>query len=282
MKRIRGISYRMFPLGLLLTALLGPMAVADPPPEIGWGFRPTGVWTPRVPAQPPEVPVELILDDGTAEGDFGFSGVGVTAKQFLWFNQFALPAGGGSLEEIWVLFLPGPNMDVGHAVQLAVYHDPDSDPTNGATLLATWDAAIQAVDGLTFSVYPLAAPLALPSGGDLLVGVISRFVESNVTTSTYPGALDTSTNQSRSWVAVWTGDPPASPALPPNLLIDRVDRFRVGNWMIRAYGFRQVAQAVHIPTLDTVGLALLVILLGGAAMWRERRRPAGSCGRSPL
>ncbi|MCP4654871.1 MAG: hypothetical protein GY856_05560, partial [bacterium] len=201
-----GFSSRILTLAMLLL-FLGAVTASSSPAEVVWSYQPHEVFTPRAPEQPP-VPIELILDDGSFEGDFGISGVGLTAKQFLWFNQFDLTGGVVTLEQIWVLFPPGPNMAVGNAVQLVVYHDPDSDPTNGGTLLATWDGTIQAIDGLTFSTYPLAAPLTLPSGGDALVGVISRFVDSHVTSSTNPASLDTSASQGRSWVAVWTGDPP--------------------------------------------------------------------------
>ncbi len=78
-------------------------------------------------------PVQLVLDDDTADGSFGVATQ--TARQFLWFNRFS-PAAGFHLEEVWVLFPSGANMAAGGAVQIAIYEDPDGDPTNGATLLA--------------------------------------------------------------------------------------------------------------------------------------------------
>ncbi|MCB1032717.1 MAG: hypothetical protein KDD47_02655, partial [Acidobacteria bacterium] len=109
------------------------------------------------PLPPPEIfPVQLVLDDDAQEAAFGVTAAG-GALQFLWFNQFALPVGVEEfiLQEIWVLFPGGANMMAGDAVQLAVYLDPDGDPTNGADLLATFDETIQAVDDVTFSVYAI-------------------------------------------------------------------------------------------------------------------------------
>jgi hydroxymethylpyrimidine/phosphomethylpyrimidine kinase len=88
-----------------------------------------------------QFPVQLVLDDDTAENATGVLGAG--AKQFLWFNRFASP-GQFRLEQVWVLFPPGANMTVGADIQLVVYHDPDGNPANGANLLATFDETIGA------------------------------------------------------------------------------------------------------------------------------------------
>ncbi|MEM7584671.1 MAG: IPTL-CTERM sorting domain-containing protein [Acidobacteriota bacterium] len=219
-------------------------------------------------------PIELLLDDGTAEGDFGV-GDGVNARQFLWFNQFDLTGlGPVDLDEIQVFFPTGPNMAAGNAIQLAIYHDPDSDPTNGADLLSAFDGTIQSVDGTSFSSYPLAMPLSLPEEGSLLVGVVNRFVESGVTSATRPAALDTTASQGRSWLAVWIDDPPALPELPSNSVLALVDDFAPGNWTIRAFGSPTpeiVIDTVEVPTLQPLGLGLLILLLAGFGMSRLRR-----------
>ena len=54
----------------------------------------------------------------------------------------------------------------GDAIQLVVYHDPDSNPTNGATLLLAQAATVQIADGNTFSIYTVAPDLQMPSGGE--------------------------------------------------------------------------------------------------------------------
>jgi hypothetical protein len=148
-------------------------------------------------------------------------------------------------------------------VQLAVFLDPDSTPSNGASLIGSYDETIQAVDGTTFSVYDLVPPLAIDDAGDVLICVVNRFVISGVTSTTQPATIDTTSSQGRSWIAVWSGDPPASPALPTDGLFDLVDRFEPGNWMIRGFGIADQVQpqAREIPMLGPVGLGTLIALL---------------------
>lgn len=214
-------------------------------------------------------PVQLVLDDDTAEATTGVIGAG-GARQFLWFNRFASP-GGFYLEQIWVLFPTGANMSVGAAVDLVVYQDPDGNPANGATLLSTIPATIDVLDGVTFSVYDVVPPLAIPAGGDVLIGVVNRFVTSGVTPVTLPAAIDTNSTQQRSWIASWVADPPAPPGLPSDgtmLLIDDLLPSVAGNWMIR--GFGTPLGVLEVPTLDGAGLFVLAGLLVVTALFALR------------
>ena len=261
-------------VALAAAGLAVSAAQADP------GARtPQWTWTeatPIVEAAPPLpptsiFPVQLVLDDDTADGSFGVATQ--TARQFLWFNRFSPPAG-FHLEEVWVLFPSGSNMAAGGAVQIAIYEDPDGDPSNGATLVQSFDTTIQVADGNTFSIYPLPASVLIPGGSELFVGVVPRFIVSGVTSPTTPAALDTTTSQARSWLAVWSADPPDPPALLP--LPDQsyvlVDAFVPGggNWMIRAFGSEQ--GITEIPTLGEWGLAALALALLAAGVVLLRRR----------
>jgi hypothetical protein len=255
---------------ILLSAVLLPLPLSA---EVVWQFEPH---VPIAVNETPETvstgalgpPTQFVLDDGTSEGTFGFGGA--NAVQFLWFNQFDLPGSLVDLNEIQVLFPAGPNMAVGTAVDLVVFHDSDGDPTTGATRLATLPVTIQNVDGATFSTYSVNPPLHLPESGELLIGVIPRFIVSGVTTQTSPAAIDTTVSQGRSWIAVWTGDPPMPPDLPPDLLIDTIDVFAAGNWMIRATGGD--TPPVAIPTASPAGLVVLALLLLGTSITLLRRR----------
>ena len=232
-------------------AVTGPAGAT----ELEWVFESIETTEATNPPLPP-YEVQLILDDDTPEGVFG---VGFqTAQQFLWFNRFSNP-GPFRLEEVWVLFPATANVTVGAAVQLAVYVDPDGDPTNGADLLATIDETVQVVDGAAFSVYTLASPITIANGGDILVGVVDRFVVSGVTPPTTPASMDTTISQGRSWLAVWTGDPPDPPLLPSDGILSLVDVYQSGNWMIRAFGSSEQLPAV--PTMDWRGLTLLFLLI---------------------
>lgn len=257
---------------LALAALaLAPVAEAN----VGWQFVPAPAVETALPPLPPTslFPVQLVLDDDSSEGVVGVAGQ--TARQFLWFNRFT-PGGPFVLEEVWVLFTPGPNMAVGNAIQLAIYADPDGNPANGAVLLASSNETIQALDGNTFSVYPLAVPVAFDGVGDILIGVVPRFIVSGVTSPTQPASIDTTASQGRSWLGVWSGDPPNPPVLvpPPDQQISTVDGFLPGNWMIR--GFGTPSQTIAIPALGPGGLALLAGLLALAAAVVLRKRARGA------
>ncbi len=230
--------------------------------------------TPAQPALPSGAafPFQLVLDDNSFEATVGVAGT--AARQFLWFNRFAAP-NAILLDEIWVLFPDGQAIPVGGAIDLVVYSDNDANPANGATLLATIPSTVQVADGSTFSVYNLATPIAVPAGSDVLVGVINRFVQSGVTAPTFPAAIDTSASRGRSWIAIWSGDPPASPALPSNgttQVIDTLIPAVAGNWMIRAFGV--FPPAISAPSLNQFGIGLmtaLFLLLGSLAVGRSRQ-----------
>jgi len=259
-------SRAWFPRAALATLLLLAISLVAPvgAEELEWIFEPVGPIEDTDPPLPP-YPVHLILDDDSPEGVFG---VGfATAQQFLWFNRFSNP-GPFELEEIWVLFPGTVGMTVGAEVQLAIYRDPDGDPSNGAGLLATSTEVIQSVDGDVFSVYPLDPPLTITGSGDILIGVVDRFVESGVTLPTTPAALDTTASQGRSWLAVWTGDPPDPPLLPPDGIYSTIDAYQPGNWMIR--GFGTPYQIPAIPVMDWRGIILLILLMT-AAGWSTAR-----------
>ncbi len=278
-KRRAGVAIAA-PLAIGLAIGLAALAVPAARAEVGpggveWRLTPIPEVVDAVPPLPPPsvFPVQLVLDDDNAEGSFGVTGQ--FSRQFLWFNRFS--AGSGfHLEEVWVLFPAGANMAVGGAVQIAIYEDPDGDPANGATLLSSFDTTIQAVDGNTFSIYPLATALTIPAGSDVLIGVVPRFIVSGVTPPTTPAALDTSSSQARSWLAVWSTDPPDPPALVPlpDQTLSLVDAFVPGggNWMIRGFGTQQ--PVTEIPTLDLAGLVLLAAALAALSLVVVRRRKA--------
>jgi hypothetical protein len=225
-----------------------------------------------LPPVPPDYTLQLMIDDDSSESDLGVVTSNGAGKQFLWFNQFATTGFPIQIEEIWVLFPPGDNISVGNQVQLVVFSDPDLDPSNGATFIAGYDVTIQVVDGVTFSVYEIDPPLQIDTEGDVLVGVVNRFVTSGVTSTTQPAAIDTTASQGRSWLAIWNSDPPDPPTLPADGLNDLVDRFEPGNWMIRAFGEATQPQPLPaIPTMGRAGLVVLVVLLAVAGAIFIRR-----------
>ncbi|MCB1057400.1 MAG: cadherin-like domain-containing protein [Acidobacteria bacterium] len=268
-------SWRRILAGSLLAALAMPsvaratVELHTGPAGIEWSLRAAESSTEAAPPLPPtsEFPVQLVLDDDTAEGDFGIAGARGTARQFLWFNRFT-PATDFVLEEVWVLFPAAPGITAGSAVELVVFTDDDGDPATGADLVASFSDVVQVADGDTFSIYPLPTPVSVTAGQEVLLGVVPRFITSGVTALTQPAALDTDASQGRSWLGIWSGDPPEPPVLnpAPDLYLGTVDGFVEGNWMIRGFGAPPPEPAVEIPTLGAFGLLLLAVGLAAAAL----------------
>lgn len=186
-------------------------------------------------------PVQMVLDDGQQEQVFGVDDE-ANAYQFVWFNRFTPQASNFPfvLKEIWVMFdatYMNANIHVGDDIDLVVYSDPDSEPTNGATWLATFAGEILAVDGAAWSAYSLSTPLAINDPGDVLIAVINRYVSSGISDLSYPAAIDTTAGQERSWLGWWwSTDPPEPPELPPDGDLILMTGEYAGNWMIRGYG----------------------------------------------
>ena len=250
-----------------VAALLGLALAALPAFASGEAFflHRSGPATEASPPLPPasQYPVQLVLDDDTWEGILGVGGA--TADQFLWFNRFASP-GPFTLQQIWVLFPQGETA-VGDDIQLAVYRDTDGDPSNGATLLATYSADVLAADGNTFSVYDLtASPLDIESGGEVWIGVINRWVVPGVTPLSAPATIDTNSNPGLSGFATWTGGlPPDPPELATAASIQNLNSTPgAGTFLIRAFGTAQAI--VEVPVLDHAGLVLFAVLLSAAAL----------------
>jgi|GEM_PF-6092715 len=218
-----------------------------------------------LPASPLAVgdPVTLTLDDGTAEDSIGINGGG-KAYQFIWLNRFS-PAPATfpfQLQQVRVLFPSSGGVAVGNVVELVVYSDPDSNPANGANLLATFTSTVQYADNATWSVYNLPSPVTISGPGDVLIGVVDRFVNSGVTNANYPAAVDTTASAARSWVGWWATDPPTPPVLPPDDTFATIDSLGLpGNWTVRGYG-QTVAPPPPVVTI-TFKVTVTTLPAGG-------------------
>ena len=146
-----------------------------------------------------------------------------------------------------------------------VYRDTDNDPSNGADLLGTYGATVLAVDGNTFSVYDLATPLEVPSGGEVWIGVINRWVVPGVTPISAPATIDTNSDLGLSGFATWAaGAAPDPPLLAAATSIQNLsDTPGAGTFLIRAFGTS--VPTVEVPVLDHTRLVLFAVLLTLAA-----------------
>ncbi len=219
---------------LTVTPLAGETAVA-PNPALSSAGRPAATTS-----QPmaPFADVNLVLDDGTRENSIGLTAGG----QFIWLNRFT-PAPGDfpfTLTEVQVLFGQAVGVNVGELVDIYIYEDTDGDgnPGTGANFLGSiLNAAVQATNDVTWSVYPMTTPIVLNGPGDVLIAVVNR------TAGTDPGEFAAAIDQTppsagRSWVGAYTGGNPGNPpTLPADNLWGTIDSFGLpGNWMVRGYG----------------------------------------------
>jgi hypothetical protein len=178
------------------------------------------------------------VDDGSMNDSLDINRSSA-AYQFIWLNRFTPPADAFpfQLKQISVIWPTG-QATVGSAVELAIYEDTDGDgnPIN-ATYLASYTVTVQTVDNTTWNTYILPQPVILSGPGDVLIGVIDRFVNNGSSAVAYPVALDTSTSQDRSWIGWWAADPPHPPVLPPNDTFSTIDALGApGNLMLRGSG----------------------------------------------
>lgn len=213
------------------------------PLELKIDALPAGLSTPESANQPvaSDAAVSLVLDDGSPENFIGVTDT-TYAYQFIWLNRFTPEASEFpfTLDQIQVMFYDDVsgtyNVNVGDAIDLLVYQDADGNPANGATLLATFHDTVKVIDGSTWSVYNLSSPVLINGPGDVLIGVINRYVNDGVTLKSYPASLDTISGNSRSWIGWWSGSPPDPAFLPPDSYFEVMSGIYSGNWLIRGYG----------------------------------------------
>ncbi|MCP4289481.1 MAG: hypothetical protein GY792_34510 [Gammaproteobacteria bacterium] len=218
----------------------------------------------------------LSLDDGSFENAIG-SALG---GEFVWLNRFSLTSADLplSMEKVQILFPSGNGINVGELVDIYIYTDPDgdADPATGMVLEESIkNAAVQAVDDLTWSSFDLAKPIDIYSTGDLLIAVVNRSAGSGL--GERPAALDQSTSQGRSWIGINTSGVIADPPVfPSDNIWGTIDTLGYpGNWMIRGYGTTLPVQP--IPSLSTMGGILLTLMIGIVAGLVFRKRASPGC-----
>jgi uncharacterized repeat protein (TIGR01451 family) len=179
-------------------------------------------------AAPDGAPLAMVLDDGTPETAIGIGGT----WEFGFINTFAVDPAlyPIRIDEIWVPFVHS-SVLAGDAIVLVIYQDSDTDPSNGADLVAAFDTTVQTA--LAWNGYAIP-PVVLTGPGDVMIGVVALEVPG---VSYYPGALDTTASQQRSWLAAWSvSPPPTSYDLPADDTWMLIDDFLPGNWMVEGYG----------------------------------------------
>lgn len=208
-------------------------------------------------AQPLGGPINYTVDDGANENNIGLNNSSTgTSTQFTWFNRFDVapgdqPVGVTQVQVFWDPTTTGAPV-VGNAVSIDIYGDADANPANGATHLYTQNVTIAQV-GTTFDTYTITSPpqVAAPNV-NLLVAITDRWINTGVSTTAFPAAIDQSASQTRSWVAASSsGTPPTPPVIPSTGLFGTIDSFGLaGNWLVRAVGDARVPVELQSYSID--------------------------------
>jgi hypothetical protein len=140
----------------------------------------------------------------------------------------------------------------GDDIVIAVYKDDDGNPANGADMMSSFTATVQAVDA--WNTYSLSTPVNFGTATDVLIGVVAMETPGS---AYFPAALDTTSSQGRSWAGWWTTSPPPDPpTLPPDDQWGTIDSFGfAGNWLVRGYGESEVPDTVIVSFDVTVTAA---------------------------
>jgi hypothetical protein len=189
--------------------------------------------------------VSFIVDGDFYDADLGRFGDDINfALQALYMNRFSPTIFPLILDQVQIFFACNQNDGsgdcLGMEIDVIVAEDKDGDgtPQTGTETVAVHQGVIQVVDGVTFSVYDLDPPVLLEGPGDIYVGFIPRFIESNVTSFTLPAAVDqTGPRQGRSWLMAWQEDPADPPVFPADFDASTTeDAGFPSNLKIRAFG----------------------------------------------
>ncbi|MEM7346429.1 MAG: matrixin family metalloprotease, partial [Chloroflexota bacterium] len=180
-----------------------------------------------LPLPPEEISaLSFILDDGSTETVLGVGG------QALWLNRFTPTSFPFTLNEVRIQFSHA-SVNVGETIDLYIYEDSDSNPSTGATHLASYTGlTVQSIG--SFSQYTLSPPVTVNGPGDLLIGFVNRTAGAD--SGEFPADIDQTSSAGRSWVGIYAGNPPDPPSLPATVLVTIDTAGFPGNLMIRGYG----------------------------------------------
>lgn len=182
-------------------------------------------------------PVELTLDDDSMENGLGIGG----NDQFIALNRFSPTESQFPfvLKQVQVYIGDTPlGARTGDPIAVYIYQNKtaNQNPAEGSEFLYQQAAKVGTQEAWT--VIDLEEPITLEGPGDVLIAV--GFLK-KPGVKYFPAPLDLGESKQRSWIGFWTGDIPAVPNLPPDVvfapLADLGDDGELdGNWMIRGLG----------------------------------------------
>lgn len=176
-------------------------------------------------------PVELILDDGSAENGVGIGG----NSQFIWINRFTptpdqFPF---TLETVQVYWDSTSMIVSGDPFELLFYSNTTGghDPAPGSQFISK--VAVTATSLGAWQTYTLEPGITFEGPGDVLIGVAALKKPGS---DYWPASIDETSTKQRSWAGWWSTDIPNPPTLPPNESWTLIDAYFPGNWLIRGFG----------------------------------------------
>lgn len=194
---------------------------------------------------------EFKVDDGSLEDSIGLTSGG----QFIWGNHFTvsddiLPFTLDTVQVMW-----NDSVAATDKVTIAIFHDPDRNPQNGATFVTKLESTVQKNDK-TFVNYDFDDPALITEPGDILIMVVNRSGSAGY--SDFPAGIDqTGQKMRRSWIGLYSGSVPEVPTLPPDgdwAIIDDIAASLAGNWTIRGLGSAGSADIIWLTEDKLAGV----------------------------
>ena len=163
-------------------------------------------------------PADLVADDGSSNGSYGYSGT----NQAAWIKRFRPSCYPFKLTGVDMRVTNTTTVAPGRAIRILVYTDPAGTGTPAAATLAyTEDTTVQVAGAGTWNRYTLSSPVIL-NAGDYYIGFYDLVAD---TGTTYLVDLDSSRTGDVFWQASSTDPATYAPFT-----------YASGTWMIRGHG----------------------------------------------
>lgn len=183
----------------------------------------------------------------------------VNDAEFVWLNRFTpaptdYPITIRSITTLIDMQLAG--NDEGDRIPVHVYQDDDSDPSNGATLIASYTDFVLPAPGPVpvFTTIELPTPIVVHGPGDVLIALSNMRTARNATRSM---TADRGPFKGRSWIgSLYDAPPGAVPGLGESDVGLRLANQPgwggsvEGNWIIRASGTNAAGKAIELGVSD--------------------------------
>ncbi|MEP7042984.1 MAG: S8 family serine peptidase [Dokdonella sp.] len=178
-----------------------------------------------------------------------FSGFGCNSYcGLVWLNRFTPDAADYpiTITSVSTIFGNGTGWNhTGDNINVYVYQDDDTDPSNGATLVGSHVGYTMGAPANSFVTINLTTPITVNGPGEILIALTNP----NGDIGTRPAAADAGPFAGRSWVALYddtvAGIAPDLSGVGLQLNTDASPGF-VGNWLIRATGTNAAGQPLEL------------------------------------